>query len=337
MNPEPVISILTPVWNGLPYIKECIASVFSQDFQNWELIISDNGSTDGTRDYLDSLEGTDPRIIIFKQEMNLGIDGNLNFLFSKASTPLAYVLCADDYFYAGALGSVIHAWETAGDETAFIAFNWKVGNEEKSILVRYSNKILPNHLDSTQSQLAFFLFGNLPGNLSNVCSRVAMVRAAGGFRVGLKQAVDFEIWARLSKSHDMILAETTTAYIRKHEGEASFYLNKKGALFAEHLIIYEPLVEALVPFVKRDVLINYFNVLICASHLRGAIRAAFHGQLFNIQMFFNTRSTIFWPPWKQLAFGVPLAVFERLRLHLLSSMAKRIMKEYNAPFDTKSS
>ena len=76
MSVVPTISILTPVWNGLPYIKECVDSVFAQEFQDWELIISDNGSTDGTRDYLDTLK--DQRVRIFKQEKNLGIDGNLN-------------------------------------------------------------------------------------------------------------------------------------------------------------------------------------------------------------------------------------------------------------------
>ena len=42
MPAVPAISILTPVWNGLPYIKECIESVLSQDFQDWEMIIGDN-------------------------------------------------------------------------------------------------------------------------------------------------------------------------------------------------------------------------------------------------------------------------------------------------------
>src|SRR5688500_15313128 len=93
------ISILTPVWNGLPFVKECIDSVLSQEFQEWELIISDNGSTDGTRDYLDTLK--DERIKIYKQEKNLGIYGNLNFLLSKASAPIGYWLCADDYFHPG--------------------------------------------------------------------------------------------------------------------------------------------------------------------------------------------------------------------------------------------
>ena len=54
MSSVPAISILTPVWNGLPYVKECIASVLAQEFQDWELLIGDNGSTDGTREYLAS-------------------------------------------------------------------------------------------------------------------------------------------------------------------------------------------------------------------------------------------------------------------------------------------
>ena len=52
MPAVPAISIITPVWNGLPYIKECVESVIAQDFQDWELIIGDNASEDGTSEYL---------------------------------------------------------------------------------------------------------------------------------------------------------------------------------------------------------------------------------------------------------------------------------------------
>ena len=50
------ISIITPVWNGLNYLEECIQSVLTQEFDHWEMIISDNGSTDGTREYLDTIK-----------------------------------------------------------------------------------------------------------------------------------------------------------------------------------------------------------------------------------------------------------------------------------------
>src|SRR5208282_2137762 len=90
------VSIITPVWNGLPFLKACVESVQAQRFEDWELLISDDGSTDGSREWLANLP--DPRIRIFEQSRNLGIFGNLNFLFDRAIAPVSQILCQDDYF-----------------------------------------------------------------------------------------------------------------------------------------------------------------------------------------------------------------------------------------------
>jgi glycosyltransferase involved in cell wall biosynthesis len=74
MGGAPAISILTPVWNGLPYIKECVNSVLAQDFQDWEMIVGDNASDDGTSEYLRTL--TDPRIKVFRHDKNMGVCTN---------------------------------------------------------------------------------------------------------------------------------------------------------------------------------------------------------------------------------------------------------------------
>jgi glycosyltransferase involved in cell wall biosynthesis len=50
----PRISILMPVYNGMPYICEAVDSVFAQNIEDWEFLISDNGSTDGTLTFLDT-------------------------------------------------------------------------------------------------------------------------------------------------------------------------------------------------------------------------------------------------------------------------------------------
>jgi glycosyltransferase involved in cell wall biosynthesis len=320
----PRISILTPVWNGLPYVKECVESVLVQDFQDWEYIISDNGSTDGTREYLDTLK--DPRVIVYKQENNLGITGNLNFLFSKAKCPIAYTLCADDYFYPGALSITMQEWNAAPANTAFIGFNWK-DVIKHSTTARYSYEVLPKKQDPAVSQLAFFLFGNLPGNLSNVTSKVDIVRASGGFNEKMRQAGDFEIWARIIRKNGIVLSDSETVYVRRHENTATNYMNKHGRLFEEHILVYEGLVEQLSPRINRRKLIRYFNIEVCSFHLRHAIKAALYGEFANIKLYLGTKSEILWPNWKRFFFCLPFALYETGRMHLLVAMARKLMNE----------
>src|ERR1700721_3744539 len=93
---NPAISIITPVWNGLPFLTACVESVLMQDFKNWEMLISDDGSTDGSRDYLKTLD--DPRIKVHFQTENQGIFENLNSIFRRANAPISKILCQDDYF-----------------------------------------------------------------------------------------------------------------------------------------------------------------------------------------------------------------------------------------------
>jgi glycosyltransferase involved in cell wall biosynthesis len=324
---KPPISILTPVWNGLPYIKECIDSVFSQDYSDWELIISDNGSTDGTRDYLETLN--DPRVQIFKQEKNLGIDGNLNFLLSKASFPIIYYLCADDYFYPGALKKVMDAWSHAAPETALIGFNWKEVLKH-SELANFSYRVLPKQLDPLKASFAFFLFGNLPGNLSNVSARLDILKAAGGFDEWFRQAGDFEFWSRIAKDHPIVLSDTETSFVRRHAGVATKYMNSRGTQFAEHLAIYEPLINHLSPYVDRKKLLTYFNIEIASYHLRDAIKYAFHGRFARSKSFMDTRSSICWPKWKQVTLCLPFALYEGGRSKFIIKMAREIMSQAEA-------
>lgn len=63
---NPLVSIMMPVFNGLPLIKASIESLLNQTYKNWECIIIDDGSNDGTADYVDLL--TDVRFKVFHQE-----------------------------------------------------------------------------------------------------------------------------------------------------------------------------------------------------------------------------------------------------------------------------
>ena len=65
-----LVSVLMPVYNGMPLIKASVESLLNQTYKNWECIIVDDGSTDGTSDYLDSL--SDNRFVVNHFEHNLG-------------------------------------------------------------------------------------------------------------------------------------------------------------------------------------------------------------------------------------------------------------------------
>ena len=258
MNP-PLITILTPVWNGLPYIQEAVQSVVAQDFADWELIVGDNGSDDGTKEYLDGL--SDPRIRVIKNECNRGIFGNLNVLFRAASAPLTCILCADDYLLPGGLERLAAEWDGVPSEVAFIRFNFGT-NREGCPVRRLSTEIVRGEIQSERSDLLFFVFGNLPGNLSNVSVRTDRIREIGFFPEDLPYAGDFEMWSRMGRRWPFYVTDEQISFVRRHPGAASFHLNRKGELVAQQRRVVDGLrrhLEGRVPgwLLKLHGTINY--------------------------------------------------------------------------------
>ena len=295
---EPKISILTPVWNGLPYIKECINSVLKQDFQDWQLIVSDNGSTDGTLEYLDSL--TDKRIRVIKQVDNIGIMANVNFLFQHSSAALSYILCADDYFIGTkALSTVIKFWQQAPAEVGFVTYNPPLPTVYPIQNLEF--QVLPEIIKAGQADIWFLIFGNFCGNLSCMSVRTELVNKTSGFDLDFPSAGDFEFWTRLARLTAMAVQRDDIVYIRRHEKVASNYMNQKGEGFKQHVQIYEKIINALAADGKlnRKELISYFNYEICSYHYRVALKAASKGHFTYLKKLLKAKSAILWPLQRQ--------------------------------------
>jgi GT2 family glycosyltransferase len=76
-NGYPLVSILILNYNGGQYIVDCLSSVLSTDYSNFEVILIDNASTDGSLDAVSKLFGSDPRLRIVNNKKNLGFaEGN---------------------------------------------------------------------------------------------------------------------------------------------------------------------------------------------------------------------------------------------------------------------
>ena len=90
------VSIITPTYNSIKYINELKESILSQVFTDWEWIIVDDLSTDGTIDYLKKLQETDSRIKCFFQDKNLGAGPSRNLAIENATGEYIAFLDSDD-------------------------------------------------------------------------------------------------------------------------------------------------------------------------------------------------------------------------------------------------
>lgn len=94
------------VYNGMPYLAEAVESIFSQSYKNFEFIIVDDASTDGTWGYLKSIK--DRRVILSKNDKNLGLAASLNRALKKSRGKYIARMDADDVSLAKRLETQIN-------------------------------------------------------------------------------------------------------------------------------------------------------------------------------------------------------------------------------------
>jgi glycosyltransferase involved in cell wall biosynthesis len=115
MNTMPKVSVLIPAYNAERYLVESVESILNQSFQDFEIIILDDGSKDKTWEVMQSLVARDPRIVIKKHEKNMGISQSRNDLVGWAAAPYIAWQDADDISYKERLALQYAFMETHKD------------------------------------------------------------------------------------------------------------------------------------------------------------------------------------------------------------------------------
>lgn len=92
----PSVSVALPVHNGMPHIEASVRSVLSQTLADFELIVGDDGSDDGTAQTLERLAAADPRIRLLRQDRKSGPAAAANWVIAHARAPLVAIAHADD-------------------------------------------------------------------------------------------------------------------------------------------------------------------------------------------------------------------------------------------------
>jgi len=104
MQPDLKLSICIPTRNRAAYLEELLKSIFAQNLQGVEVIISDNASTDGTA----ALAAKYPGVIYHKNYKNIGFDANVIKVISYARAPYCWLMGDDDILYPGAINYLLN-------------------------------------------------------------------------------------------------------------------------------------------------------------------------------------------------------------------------------------
>jgi glycosyltransferase involved in cell wall biosynthesis len=115
MNEPPRISIALPVYNGERYLAQAIGSILDQTYRDFELIISDNASTDATEEICRSFEAQDGRVRYIRQPRNIGASPNFNICYALASGEYFKWAAHDDYLEPEYLAACVEVLDAKPD------------------------------------------------------------------------------------------------------------------------------------------------------------------------------------------------------------------------------
>lgn len=208
---QPRVTVCVPVYNTAHYIKQCIESVFAQEFKDWVLLVSDNCSTDGTWEILQRFRH--PQMRLFRQPQNLGPVANWSFLLEKAETDYVCFLGSDDYFYPNHLGNKVRLLDQF-PEAPFVHGSADFVNE-MGVPIRPGHVVEQSQLTEECTEgLRRLLRGNYI-NITTVVFRTMSLKKHGiKFETRLRLFIDWHLYVELMLYHRLIVhdRQTTLAY-----------------------------------------------------------------------------------------------------------------------------
>ena len=190
-----------PLYNKAPYVRKAVESVVGQTLADWELVVVDDGSTDGSAAVVEQI--TDPRIRLVRLEKNGGVGAARNCGVSESSSPWICFLDADDWWEPTFLEEMTGLIARYPDAGIYGSGYYIVKNGKK--------RIAPIGVDEgfTEGEINYCrVYAKtlcMPLTSITVCMPRTVFDEAGGFPVNIKLGEDFLLWIHIALKHKVVL------------------------------------------------------------------------------------------------------------------------------------
>jgi glycosyltransferase involved in cell wall biosynthesis len=207
-QPAPLVSVLVTVYNRETYLRECLESVLASTWTDFELIVVDDASTDGSWQVAESIALADARVRLFRNDNNLGDYGNRMRAARLARGEYIKYLDSDDIIYSHSLALMVEAMRKYPDAALGLSHSDPEGEEP------YPWLLAPDEVWKKE-----FLGGGALGcgPSGTIIRRDAFFEIGGFGNWGVLN--DTDLWYRLSARWAVVLLPPGLVWWRRHPGQ----------------------------------------------------------------------------------------------------------------------
>jgi glycosyltransferase involved in cell wall biosynthesis len=234
---QPLVSVVTPVYNGEKYLRECIESVLFQTYQNWEYVVVDNCSSDRTPEILKDYAAKDERILPYRNQTFVSAIENHHAAFRHISDQSAWckVVHGDDFLFPECLERMV----TLGEEHPVVGI---VGAYRiDGTRVNLDGLPYPSHVTSGRQICRRSLLDGLYvfGSPSSLLVRSSILRDRDPFY----NEKDFALQADIAACYEILgkwdfgFVHQVLTFTRRHEQTQSVATERRGSFYRSDLAI----------------------------------------------------------------------------------------------------
>lgn len=231
----PKVSVCIPVHNGAMYIQGAVDSALDQDYPDFEIVIVDNCSTDGTAALVEKISSNNEKVRFFKNDRNIGLAANLNKCIEYASGEYIKYLLVDDLFFPGCIRQMAEGLDNHPQVSLVCGARLSIDASGASFTVRrYSSRKM---VVSGHEVISRCLFGgNFIGEPTAVMFRKSDLQVH--FREDLPQLMDMVMWFNLLERGDLWSIDIPICSIRIHDAQMTRANIRSGKLIEDNVRVF---------------------------------------------------------------------------------------------------